>query len=347
MYRKLIIILVAFIAIGLSGCSDGEGIDMNDGGELPFGNLSAFSIDRIEPTVASPGDEVTIYGPGLNSETDKVIAGNTELTVNSSINIALSAITGEEESDAVDGQLRFTITDDLELGTLPVKVVRGEMESNIVDVEIVPVDDGVDGNADDDDEDDTTESNFTGCGGLCKLSKVIVKYAIRLGNMPANYREAMRKVAKLSWAFDYEKVASAKIYVPALPQKWFDNDVTALVNGDNLFCADDAGEATDGTVRSAGEAAKMCNSYANDTDMSTQFLFEDGKTVMVGGNEQHKKYCNTVIAWFIPTCLVMDASQRTEGYATFTALSNRLGPSKATLEIVTTDGETVLEELPL
>ncbi len=141
MYRKLVIVLIAFTAIALSGCADGDGVEMNSGEEPPFGNLGAFSIERIEPSVALPGDEVTIFGPGLNAEVDLVIAGNVELTVNSSIDVALSAITGEDESDAVDGQLRFTIPENAEVGVLPIKVARSDMESNVVDIEIVAADD--------------------------------------------------------------------------------------------------------------------------------------------------------------------------------------------------------------
>ncbi len=223
MYRKLVIILIAFTAIALSGCADGDGVEMNNGEETPFANLGVFSIERIEPSVASPGDEVTIFGPGLNADIDSVIAGNMELTVNSSIDVALSAITGEEESDTIDGQLRFTIREDAEMGTLPIKVVRGEMESNVVDIEIVAVDEGddiIESGGDDADKTNSLSLAVTEIGrlGSCRLKKNNLENTYNSAanhgcNFPAAIPANYAHLYKVEWSVPEEAV-SAKIRLP-------------------------------------------------------------------------------------------------------------------------------------
>ncbi len=162
------IILIAFLSFALlAGCSDGS---LNVGGGADSGadgadtSVSALTIDRIEPAEALPGESVIIFGQGIDPELDTVVAGNMEIDPTVSIDFALSIISGEEESDAVEGQITFVIPASTEAGELPVKVVRDAIESNVVTIAVL-ADDAAEENDDEESTDllpNAAEAHFTG-----------------------------------------------------------------------------------------------------------------------------------------------------------------------------------------
>lgn len=155
--KRANIILIALLSFALlAGCSDGS-LNVGGGGDAGAGDadtsVSALTIDRIEPAEALPGESVVIFGQGIDPELDTVVAGNMEIDPTVSIDFALSSISGEEESDAVEGQITFVIPNSAEAGELPVKVVRDAIESNVVTITIL-ADDANDNDDDDADDDD-------------------------------------------------------------------------------------------------------------------------------------------------------------------------------------------------
>lgn len=133
--KQWISVLALVLAMTITGCAGDEGFFESGGGGGGGGAL-ILNIDAVEPAEAAPGDEVLLVGTGLDAERDTVVAGNLEVDPTVGIDFALSKITSDEESDAVDGQIRFTIPEDAEPGELPIKVVRGDIESNVVTVTV-------------------------------------------------------------------------------------------------------------------------------------------------------------------------------------------------------------------
>ncbi len=132
--KRILMIVALFTMVGAISCAGDEGF-FEPGGGGGDGAL-ILRIDAVEPAEAAPGDEVLLVGTGLDAERDTVVAGNLEIDPTVGIDFALSKITSDEESDAVDGQIRLTIPEDAEGGELPIKVVRGDVESNVVIVTV-------------------------------------------------------------------------------------------------------------------------------------------------------------------------------------------------------------------
>lgn len=122
MKRNLSLTLIAFVLVAAAACSDGDDLGS---GPVPPPNPeeTAITIDSVVPAEAMPGDPVEIRGSGLEEETDVVISGSTEVP--------------QEEGAAGDGLITIKIPDDAQPGSFPIKVKRGDIESNEVVVTVV------------------------------------------------------------------------------------------------------------------------------------------------------------------------------------------------------------------
>lgn len=152
MKRALQFVIISTLIVAIAGCADEESSLVSGPADDPHpSGLEAIAIFGVAPNPAKPGETVTITGQGLDASQDKVLLGNVELAPAMSAGMGfLAGFAGQSSSGG--GGLSIVVPMETTAGELPVRVVRGDIASNIATLMIAVGDGGGDLQPDDDPE---------------------------------------------------------------------------------------------------------------------------------------------------------------------------------------------------